>query len=619
MNNLCLRFALIIGTVATLSFSSASGQPPYQWVPTAAGTYNWDAEANWTGNLGGFPSTANIQANLTTNIVGDQTIQTSGALGTIRINRLDIGDASNAYTVRFNGGTTLTFDVGFPATTGPFLNMTAGSTNQIIDTPIVIAVSPLTITQSSTSGSLLISQAISGAASLTKAGAGEVILSGTNTYSTGTTISAGTLRIGNGGTTGSVSGNITNNAALIFDRSNDLTYGGVVSGTGSLTKQGAGTLSLTGANTYTGGTTVSAGTLSIGNGGATGAVAGNITNNSVVAFNRSDAVIYGDIISGTGAVTKLGANTLTFTSNQTYTGDTTVSAGTLQFGNASAAGSVAGNIVNNSAVVFNRTDPVTYAGNISGTGTLTKLGSDSLTLSGTTTYTGATTVTDGTLRLESTALTSSSSKITVGFSGQLQAVGAYVVGSPASPNQRLEGNGTVSATTLTIQGIGSDAGVIAPGVQGGQTVDILNVQAKAIFAPGGVYEVSYNKLNGEFTQGTDNDLIFSSNAADTLDVTATSADRFRIRMNYTGTEQHNVTGDKELMIAAFAGGITNFSQDKFVLEGDIGQPETFILELRNNGTELWLTFSPVPEPTTVLGIATVGLVGVGYLRRRRRK
>ena len=69
---------------------------------------------------------------------------------------------------------------------------------------------------------------------------------------------------------GAVAGNITDNGALIFNRSDTLTYAGVVSGTGTVTQAGAGTTILTGANTYTGGTTVSAGTLQIGSGGTTG-------------------------------------------------------------------------------------------------------------------------------------------------------------------------------------------------------------------------------------------------------------------------------------------------------------------------------------------------------------
>ena len=82
---------------------------------------------------------------------------------------------------------------------------------------------------------------ISGTGSLTKTGTGTMILTGANTYTGGTTISAGTLQIGNGGTTGTVAGNIVDNAALVFNRTDTLTYAGVISGTGSLTKFGTGT------------------------------------------------------------------------------------------------------------------------------------------------------------------------------------------------------------------------------------------------------------------------------------------------------------------------------------------------------------------------------------------
>src|SRR5262249_56547591 len=59
-------------------------------------------------------------------------------------------------------------------------------------------------------------------------------------------------------------GNIVNNAGLTFNRSDALTYAGVISGTGTVTKSGANTLTLSGANTYSGSTTISAGTLQAG-------------------------------------------------------------------------------------------------------------------------------------------------------------------------------------------------------------------------------------------------------------------------------------------------------------------------------------------------------------------
>ena len=90
------------------------------------------------------------------------------------------------------------------------------------------------------------------------------------------------MQIGDGGTTGSVLGNITNNAALIFNRSDAVTFGNVIGGSGTLEKLGAGTLTLSGINTYTGATTVNGGTLAI-----SGSIAsGTIANNATLAIHR---------------------------------------------------------------------------------------------------------------------------------------------------------------------------------------------------------------------------------------------------------------------------------------------------------------------------------------------
>ncbi|MFL0672041.1 MAG: beta strand repeat-containing protein [Erythrobacter sp.] len=112
---------------------------------------------------------------------------------------------------------------------------------------------------------------ISSDLALTKIGTGTLTLTGENLYGGSTTISGGTLQIGNGGTTGTLGGGeVVNNAALVFNRSNNLTVGNVISGSGTLTKQGAGTLTLTGVNTYTEETRITAGTLIAGNASALG-------------------------------------------------------------------------------------------------------------------------------------------------------------------------------------------------------------------------------------------------------------------------------------------------------------------------------------------------------------
>ena len=197
-----------------------------------------------------------------------------------------------------------------------------------------------------------IESVLDGTGTVTKTGLGTLVLTGTNIYTGGTVISQGTLQIGNGGNTGNISGAILDDAILVFDRSDDITYADPVSGTGSLTKLGAGTLTLTNNNTYTGGTTITAGALQIGNDGTSGSIAGDILDNASLIFNRSDDLTYDGAISGTGSMTKLGAGTLTLTGNNAYTGGTTISAGTLQIGNAGTSGTVTGDILDNAGACF---------------------------------------------------------------------------------------------------------------------------------------------------------------------------------------------------------------------------------------------------------------------------
>src|SRR5581483_8700727 len=240
---------------------------------------------------------------------------------------------------------------------------------------------------------------ISGTGRVVQSGTGQTNLTNNNTYSGGTTISAGKLQIGNGATSGSIVGNVSNSGTLIFNRSDDTTYAGVISGTGAVTKLGNGKVTYTGANTYSGGTTISAGTLQVGVGGITGSIAGNVANAGTLIFNRSDNVTYGNVISGAGAVTVAGTGTLTFTGTNTYTGGTTINAGILQIGNNGTSGAITGNVQDNSALVFNRSDNSTFSGVISGTGSVAKQGAGTLIFTGNNLYSAPTTVGGGTLQL----------------------------------------------------------------------------------------------------------------------------------------------------------------------------------------------------------------------------
>jgi autotransporter-associated beta strand protein len=106
-----------------------------------------------------------------------------------------------------------------------------------------------------------------------------------------------------------------------------------------------------------------------------------------------EVILRGDI-GGSGGFTKTGSGILNLAGNNTYTGNSLVSGGTL-IGDTS---SLRGNIVDNAAVVFRQLSDGTYAGNLSGTGSLTKFGTGTLTLTGHNTYSGATVIFEGTLR-----------------------------------------------------------------------------------------------------------------------------------------------------------------------------------------------------------------------------
>ncbi len=114
------------------------------------------------------------------------------------------------------------------------------------------------------SDTLVFAGAVSGTGTLRQEGTGTTVLTGASTYTGGTTITAGTLQLGNGGTSGSIAGNVANAGTLAFNRSDTVAFGGVVSGTGGVRQDGTGTTVLTAASTYSGGTRVNAGTLRAG-------------------------------------------------------------------------------------------------------------------------------------------------------------------------------------------------------------------------------------------------------------------------------------------------------------------------------------------------------------------
>ena len=306
--------------------------------------------------------------------------------GTGSVQQNGVGTTILTGTSNYSGGTTIsagTLQIGDGGTTG---SIAGDVTNN----------AALAFNRSN---SMTLAGAISGTGSVQQNGAGTTILSGTSNYSGGTTISAGTLQIGNGGTTGSIAGDVTNNAVLAFNRSNSMTFAGAISGTGSVQQNGIGTTILTAANNYSGGTTISAGTLQIGDGGTTGSIAGDVTNNAALAFNRSNGMTFAGAISGTGSVQQNGAGTTILTADNTYNGGTTISAGKLQIGDGGTIGSITGDVTNNAVLAFNRSNSLTFGGAITGTGSVQQNGAGTTILTGTSNYAGGTTISAGTLQI----------------------------------------------------------------------------------------------------------------------------------------------------------------------------------------------------------------------------
>jgi len=328
---------------------------------------------------------------------------------------------------------------------------------------------------------------ISGAGTVTKLGAGTLSLEGTNSYTGGTTIGAGAISLGSLGALGTSGAISFNGGALQFTAANTTDFSprfstaanqaykldtngqnvtlatGLSSSGGTLTKSGLGTLTLTGTNTFTGLTTVATGTLQIGNGGSTGSIAGNIAVDSDLVFNRSGTTTYGGVISGNGNVTKLGTGSLIVTGNNLAFGTTTVAAGTLEIGNGGTTGSIRGDINNEGTVIFNRSDALTYSGNIDGSGDVTKLGAGTLTLSGVNTFAGVARINAGTLAVASVgALGSGASRPTIAFGGgTLQYTSGNQVdysgqiSSAAGQAMRIDTNSQAVAFATGLAGAGS--------------------------------------------------------------------------------------------------------------------------------------------------------------------
>ncbi len=363
------------------------------------------------GTTGG-PGMLTIANGGTVNVIGDMTVgDTSTSSSSVMVtgpgsvlnvsNSLTIGDfcGCSAGTLTVADGATVNSPVFTGIGPGSTLYLGTGGLAGALVTPDIDNRGQIVANFTDT---LTLAAHIHGIGTLSKAGSGTLILTGTDTYTGGTTINGGTLQIGNGGTTGSISGDVANNGTLAFNRSDALGFAGVISGGGAVQQMGTGTTTLTAANTYTGGTVVNAGTLQLG-AGASLAAGGALTvnggtfnlngnNQTVGALSGTGGAIAlgsgtltaGDssnttlaaAISGSGGFVKQGSGTLTLTAASNFTGGTTLNAGILVVNGSLTSGvavnggmlrgtGTVGNVVANGGVVApgNSIGTLTVSGN----------------------------------------------------------------------------------------------------------------------------------------------------------------------------------------------------------------------------------------------------------------
>ncbi|WP_346357820.1 autotransporter domain-containing protein [Bosea sp. (in: a-proteobacteria)] len=364
-----------------------------------------------------------------------------------------------------NAGSAIAFDGGGRLAT--YADITSGRSVTLFGTGTIETYAGTTFT---------LGGSISGSGSLAKQGWGTLTLTGSAAHTGGTTIAAGMLQIGNGGTTGDLAGDVVNNAVLSFNRSNDYGFSGVISGSGVVVQAGTGTTVLTGANTYSGGTLIRAGVLQVSNDGNLGASGTAIAfsggalrygasfgtdrtvllaGDGTIDTNGYDGTLSGGVY-GDGDLIKTGAGTLTLAGMNAYR-NTIVVAGTL----VGDAASISGNVTANGTVVFDQRDDASIAGVFSGSGRFDKTGRGALELTGDSFgFAGSTTVSAGTL-------------VVNGALG-----GALDVQSGA----RLQGSGTVGSTTI------QSGATIAPG----NSIGTLTVAGNVSFAGGSTYQVEVN-------------------------------------------------------------------------------------------------------------------------------
>ena len=440
-----------------------------------------------SGNANGFsgPLTINsgilrIQQNGTQYAYGTTTINNGATLA------LDSGATDNIRAVVLNGGS---LTAGTPEPTWGTYAFNSGIT--VTGSGLTSTISASGMNGSSTIPITVDSGAILNVTgdfgwnaynpAITKSGTGVMNLTGTNSTTGALTINAGTVRIGDGNTSGSIaSTSIVDNGSLIYNRSDSVTVSAPITGSGSLTHAGSGTLLLKGSNTYGGGTTVNSGVLQIGDGSSAGGIGtGAVVNNGSVVFSPgANTVTVPGAVSGTGALTVNGPGTVVLSGSNSFGGGVTLNGGKVQIG-ASGLGAEAGALTvagsgtvqfvsgfgaSNSSRLWNlnadvtvdsngAANSLTLTGTVAGSGALNKTGAGTLALDGANAFTGSINVQAGTLAFDSATV--GANIVHVGLGGKLSITGTSVIAGDVT----LAGNGGSLSSNAVIDLTGGPTGI----------------------------------------------------------------------------------------------------------------------------------------------------------------